>query len=454
MVDIANEQRLMNAGIVVAPPVRDAMADPIDAQDGLYTLLLRGRTCGKQVEERRIVTSIHRAIRPHAQWQELVACFRSQQLRIVVSNTTEAGIRYVDEPFPREKCPASFPAKLTSLLHERFRAVAGDLAMGLIVLPCELIDRNGDQLLAAVLRHAEAWDLSPAFTEWVRDGSYFLNTLVDRIVTGYPHDEAERLVRELGYEDALLDVGEVFHLWVIEGPRQLICELPFHDAKLNVVWTDNLQPYRTQKVRILNGAHTIGAITALPAGIDTVYDMMGDGLFDGFLRKTVFDEILPTVPLRDSEKSEYAEAVFQRFRNPHLRHELLNISLNSMSKWKTRVLPSLLDSLQSTGRLPRGLTFSLAALACFYRGKRAGGARYAVRDDPAVLAFLDNLWANHRTGGTIDNLATSLLAMREFWDVDLNEVPGLARAVTAGIDAILSHGMRRAVATLVNEEPS
>ena len=148
----------------------------------------------------------------------------------------------------------SFPAKVALLLHERFQAVLGDTAKGLIFLPCELIDRNGDQLLAAVLRHAEAWKLAPAFARWVRQGNYFLNTLPDRIVAGYPHEDAERLARELGYEDTLLDVGESFHLWVIEGPRHLVHELPFHEANLNVVWTDDLQPYRERKVRILNGA--------------------------------------------------------------------------------------------------------------------------------------------------------------------------------------------------------
>ncbi|MGO9114740.1 MAG: tagaturonate reductase [Thermoguttaceae bacterium] len=454
MVDIANEKGLMHAGIVVVPPVRDAMADPIEAQDGLYTLVLRGMVNSKGIEERRIVSSIRRVIRPHSQWNELVACFRSRPLRVVISNTTEAGICYVDEPYWPEQCPASFPAKVTSLLYERFQAAEGAAAQGLIFLPCELIDRNGDQLSAAVLQHAEVWKLAPAFSRWVREANYFLNTLVDRIVTGYPYDDAKRLARELGYEDALLDAAESFHLWVIEGPRRLIGELPFHEAKLNVVWTDDLQPYRTRKVRILNGAHTAGALAALPAGIDTVYEMMGDPVFAGFLRKAIFDEILPTVPLDDAEKHEYAEAVFQRFRNQHLRHELLSIALNSVAKWRTRVLPSLLDSLRCTGRLPQALAFSLATLACFYRGERSGGASYPLRDDPAVLAFFDSAWAVHRADGSIDNLTTSLLAARTLWDVDLNQVPGLGAAVAAGIEAILSHGMCPAVAAIVNEEAS
>ncbi len=467
MIDIANEKGLMHAGIVVVPPVRDAMADPIEAQDGLYTVLLRSSVDGKATEERRIVSSIRRAIRPHGQWNELAACFRSPPLRFVISNTTEAGIRYVEEPYRPGECPASFPAKVALLLHERFQAArgagsreqpgaGGEALKGLIFLPCELIDRNGEQLLAAVLRHAEAWKLEPAFARWVRQENYFLNTLVDRIVTRYPHDDAPRLASELGYEDALLDAGEVFHLWVIEGPRKLSGELPLHEAKLNVVWTDDLEPYRTRKVRILNGAHTAGTLCALPAGIDTVFEMMAAPLFAGFLRKAVIDEILPTVPLADlmvpladGEKREYAEAVFQRFGNPHLRHALADIALNSVAKWKTRLLPSLRDSLRGTGRLPRALCFSLAALACFYRGQRGDGTTYRLRDDAAVLAFFESAWAAQRAGGSIGNLTTSLLATRHFWEADLNEVPGLTAAVTAGIEAILAQGICAAVAGII-----
>jgi len=449
MVDIANEQGLMHAGIVVVPPVRDAMADPINTQDGLYTVLLRGMAEAKPTEERRIVTSIRRAIRPHSQWQELLACFRNQPLRFVISNTTEAGIRYVEEPYRAGQCPASFPAKVAALLYERYQAVASDASQGLIFLPCELIDRNGDRLLDTVLRHAEAWNLPSAFAEWVRQGSYFLNTLVDRIVMGYPHEEAERLAGELGYADALMDAGEDFHLWVIEGPWRLASELPFHLAKLNVVWTDNLEPYRTRKIRILNGAHTAGALTAPSAGIATVSEMMVDPLLVDFLRKLVFEEVLPTIQLGETEKNDYAEVVFQRFRNPHLRHELLSISMNGVSKWAARILPSLLDSLRVTGRLPPAMAFSLAALACFYRGHRADGTKYLLRDEPAVLAFFDNGWEKCRKGTSVEALSASLLSMRTFWDADLTEVPGLVTAVATGIEAILTHGMRRAIAAIV-----
>ncbi len=256
MVDIANEKGLLGGSIVVVQPIRQGTVRLLNEQEGLYTLLLRGVQGGQIVESRRIITAVRRAIQPYEQWEELAECFRNPGLRIVVSNTTEAGIVYVDEPYRPGVCPESFPAKAAALLVERFRAIQGDPAKGLIFLPCELIDRNGDALRRCILRHAEAWKLGPEFRRWIDEHNHFLNTLVDRIVSGYPRDDAARLAGELDYEDELLDAGEPFHLWVIEGPARLARELPLDKAGLNVIWTDDLTPYRTRKVRILNGAHT------------------------------------------------------------------------------------------------------------------------------------------------------------------------------------------------------
>ena len=447
MVDVANEKGLLGGSIVVVQSIGKDAARTLNEQDGLYTVLLRGVQNGRVVESRRIVTAVRRAIRPREQWAELAACFRAPGVRFVVSNTTEAGIVYVAEPFRPGACPESFPAKVASLLVERFRAVQGDPAGGLIFLPCELIDRNGDNLRRCVLRHAEAWNLEPEFVHWIAEHNHFLNTLVDRIVSGYPHDDAPRLAGELGYEDALLDVGEPFHLWVIEGPARLAMQWPLDRAGLNVVWTDDLTPYRTRKVRILNGAHTTSALIAVEAGLNTVHDMMLDPVLGVFVRKAVLEEILPGVPLRDREKREYAEAVFERFGNPLLKHDLLSVALNSISKWKTRVLPSLLDFLKTNGRLPAALTFSLAALIHFYRG----GSKHPIHDEPAALDFFEKAWAVHRADRDTCRLATSVLANRRLWDADLTDVPGLAAAVTASLDAVLEHGARDAVSRVLRE---
>jgi tagaturonate reductase len=328
-----------------------------------------------------------------------------------------------------------------------------------VFVPCELIERNGDNLQHMVLRHVEAWGLGREFAEWVRSENYFLNTLVDRIVSGYPREEAAALTESLGYQDALLDAGEVFHLWVIEGPPALAEEFPFHKAGLNVVWTDDLTPYRTRKVRILNGAHTAGVLAAFQAGLDTVREMVDDPLFGRFLQQAVFAEILPGVPLAEEAKTAYAEAVLERFRNPFVRHELLSIALNSVSKWKVRVLPSLLDYLRQRQHLPPVLTFSLAALIHFYRGTAAGGTElrgrrgeteYAIRDAQPVLKCFENAWAAHRADGSTHELVMSLLAEQELWATDLSVVPGLVAAVSGGVSAILEHGAHGAVQALLS----
>ena len=458
MIDEANEKKHFDGSVVVVQPIRRGLAAAINAQDGLYTLIARGVEEGKVVESRRVITSVRRALDPYTQWADLVALFQAPDTRFAISNTTEAGIAYLAEPMVPGVCPETFPAKVAALLYQRFLAFQGNPGRGLIFLPCELIDRNGDNLLKTVLHHADAWGLPSAFIMWVKEANHFLNTLVDRIVPGYPHAEAAKIEGELGYADQLLVTGEHFHLWVIEGPKALEAELPLAKAGLNVIWTSDLSPYRTRKVRVLNGAHSGSSLAAYVAGVDTVRDMMDDPVLGAFVRRLVFDEILPLVKLPEAEKQAYAASVMERFRNPFVRHELMSISLNSVSKWKVRVLPSLLDAQAATGEVPPLLSFSLAALICFYRatlakdgsykGDRRGKA-YAVRDDAPVLEFFAKAWAGVRVSRDWTALATEVLGRADFWGRDLNEVPGLTEAVASSLTRIRVRGMRRAVAAVL-----
>ncbi len=458
MIDEVNARQLFHGNVLVAQPIRHGMAGALNQQDGVYTLLMRGVQNGQVVEARRIITATRRAVNPYEQWSELVAAFRGPHVRFVVSNTTEAGIAYVPEPFSNGVCPESFPAKVTALLYERYAAVHGDARKGLVFLPCELIDRNGDNLRKTVLEHAQNWALPGAFIQWVTGANFFLNTLVDRIVPGYPRAEAETLRSELGYDDKLIVAAEYFHLWVIEGPKHLADELPFTKAGLNVVWTDNLAPYRTRKVRVLNGAHTASVLAAFLAGVDTVRDMVEDPVFGAFIQRAVFDEILPTVALPEAEKRAYADSVLERFRNPFVRHELLSIALNSISKWKVRVLPSLLDYQQAHGALPPALAFSLAALITFYRGTpvtshELEGLRaqtpYPIRDDAKVLAFFAEAWREADMTGNWLELTTTTLGRTDFWGQDLNQVPGLTESVAKNIERLVTEGARAAAAAVL-----
>jgi tagaturonate reductase len=374
---------------------------------------------------------------------------------VAISNTTEAGIAYVEEPRPDNAAPASFPAKVAAFLAERFARLGGTPRSGLIFLPCELIDRNGEQLRACVLRHAVAWGLGEEFARWVTDDNRFLNTLVDRIVPGYPHEESARLAAELGYEDRLITTGEIFHVWVIEGDAGLSAELPFIEAGLNVVWTDDLQPYRTRKVRILNGAHTMLALAAYLGGLDTVREAVEDPVFGPFLRRGVFDEILPVLAFPEAEKRAFAEDVLERLANPFIRHNLLSIALNSVAKYRVRVLPALLEYRAAFDRLPAALTFSLAALLAFYRGTELrdgglaaarGGRPYAAQDDGPVLSAFAEAWRRYGTDRDPGRVVDALLSRREFWDEDLRAVPGLADHVTRDVSDILRLGVRDALA--------
>ncbi len=458
MIDAMNGRGLFGGHVVVVQPIERGTVDVLNAQDGLYTLILRGLQGGQVVEQRQVITAISRGIDPYRDWNGFLAVAEQPELRFAVSNTTEAGIAYVDEQRPSHGCPASFPAKVTAFLYRRFGRFRGDPAKGIVFLPCELIDRNGAQLRACVLRHAAAWNLGPEFTGWVSEHNRFLNTLVDRIVPGYPHEEATALAEQLGYEDRLLAAGEIFHIWVIEGDAQVAKELPLTQAGLNVVWTSDLQPFRTRKVRILNGAHTMMALAAFLAGLDTVRECVEDPVLGPYVRRGVFDEILPLLTLPAQDTRAFADDVMERLANPFIKHNLISIALNSVSKYRVRVLPSLLEYRTAYGRVPPALTFSLAALLAFYRGTEIrdgalagtrGNGPYVVKDDAPVLGAFAEQWSAFDQHRDADALSRAVLARTDFWGEDLSALPDLVEAVSLHLSRILQGGVRQALSALV-----
>jgi altronate hydrolase len=447
MVDGANAAGISRDGVVIVQLTPGGRSAELEAQGGCFTVVSRGLQAGKPVTERRLVTSVQRSIDPYRAFLEYQACAASPELRVVVSNSTEAGIAYLPQPHTPDAAQPTFPAKICAMLHQRFQRLGP--GGGLVFLPCELIERNGSALRDCVLRHAADWKLGPAFARWVEEANTFCNTLVDRIVPGYPAAEAAALWAELGYEDRLLTVAEHFHLWVIEGPAGVADALPLARAGYQVIHTADVQPYRNRKVLVLNGAHTAGSLAAFHAGVDTVEQMLADPVTGRFVRRAVREEILPALAMDDAEKSAFADAVLERFQNPFIRHELLAISLNSVSKWKVRVLPSLEAGLVRTGALPPALTFSLAALLHFYRGEagpdgvrtgRRGDTRYPIRDEPAVLkAFAE------AQGLPAAAYAGRILSDAALWGKDLSAVPGLLQQVLQALEAIDARGVRAAL---------
>ncbi len=356
MLQKVNETTDFNGNVVVVQPIEKGMCDMLTEQNGLYTHIIRG----KEGVDKTVVDVISRCVKPYENFEEYLALAENPDFRFIFSNTTEAGIVFQDTDQPTDMPPASFPAKLTLLLKRRF-----DLGLrGFILIPCELIDRNGDNLKKAVLSYAKLWGYGEAFAAWVEKENVFCNTLVDRINTGYPKDENI----DLGYEDNLVNTSEYFHLFVIETDYDIEAELPFGKADLNVIVTpDKLELYRTRKVRILNGAHTSLVPHALLSGFDTVKSCTDDDKMRAHLYKCVFDEILPTLDLPKDELKAYAEDVLTRFANPYIKHYLSAISLNSISKFCVRVLPSIKEYKNRFGKYPPQLMFSFKRLIEFYQ---------------------------------------------------------------------------------------
>lgn len=450
MLQVMNQQDLFHGRAVVIKPRPSRHPVPAwNEQDCRYTLITRGVKEGTIVNQHEIIDSISRYIGCYENYEEYLACAANPDLLLVVSNTTEAGIVYVPEDQPDDAPPSSFPAKLAVFLHARWQAFNGDPHRGLIIMPCELIEKNGTLLRSIILQYARQWQYETDCIHWIEEHCIFLNTLVDRIVSGYPAGEEEALARELGYRDALMCVVEPYHLLAIEGP-DLSERLPFQEAGLNVVWTRDLSSYRTRKVRILNGAHTMTALAAYLAGLDTVDAFMKDPQFLRYVQKGLRLEIIPTISMPVQELYAYADSVLERFSNPFLQHRLLSIALNSVSKWKTRVLPSLLDQYAMHGQASSVLCFSLAALMAFYRctkdddhyyGQIPGSTtRYSLQDAPEVLSYFEKAFTL-----PLEEAVRSILSNTDFWGRDLTALPGLTQSVIRDLNAILHMGVRKAL---------
>ena len=424
MIDRLNKEADFDGGVVVVQPLAQGLIPMINEQDGLYTLYLRGLQDGQKVEETRVVDCITRGINPFENTDEFFECASNPELRYIISNTTEAGIEYKPNQNPDDFAGLTFPGRLTLFMKRRF----DNKLPGFLLLPCELIDKNGDELKACVLKYAKDFGYGDDFIKWVEEENYFTNTLVDRIVTGYPRDTASEMEKEYGYLDNIIATAEIFHLWVIQGDKKYAEELPFDKIGLNVLWTDDVTPYKKRKVRILNGAHTMMVLAAHLAGLETVKEAMDDELVFNFMKTGVFDEIIPTLDLPKDELIQFANDVIERFQNPFIKHYLLSIALNSVSKYQVRVLPSVLEYIKENNKEPKCLVFSLAALIAFYRTD-------AANDNPDVMEFMKT--------ASVDDI----LSKEEYWGTDLSM---LKDSINGYLKSIEEKGIRAAMEEVVN----
>jgi tagaturonate reductase len=439
IVDVLNEKAEFNGAIDIITSVTPGTAEQINEQDGLYYLVTQGTVNGKQVSETRLITSVNRAINPAKDFNEFVRCGQNPDLRFIISNTTEAGIAFDESDISTQTLPKSFPGKLTLLLYERYKFYNGSLDKTIIVLPCELIENNADKLKEIVLRYASHWKLDAAFIDWINHNT-FCNTLVDRIVPGFPKETITKVQDETGYDDKLTVAAEPFYFWAIEGPSSVQKEFPTDIAKLsNVIFTNDIAPYRLRKVRILNGAHTALTPVAYLRGIRTVKEAMDDSYVSEFIRETISGEIIPTLPLSPNELVEFANAVSDRFKNPFIKHQLISISLNSISKFKVRVLPTLVDYLAIKKRLPDHLVSSFAALICFYKGEW-NGAQIPLNDSPEVLAVIKRAWDQD----SIDETVSIILSDKLLWDADLTKIDGLLASTILKVHELKTSSLTKA----------
>ncbi|MEZ4810709.1 MAG: tagaturonate reductase [Allomuricauda sp.] len=428
-----NEHANFNAGVAIVQPIEQGMVGMLQKQDGLYHHIIKGTLNGKVIEGKKLISCIERLVDPFEELDAFLELATIDTLALVISNTTEAGIEFDEnDRIPDKGLAKTFPGKLTQFLFKRFEHFNGDISKGLGIIPCELIDRNGDQLKATVLEYSNLWNLPTEFIKWIQSANHFGNTLVDRIVPGFPKDNIHEIQHDLGYRDNLVVVSEAYYLWVIEGSRKLRELFPADQYGLNVKYVADQTPYRVQKVRILNGSHTCMVAIGLLQGLKTIRETIMDDTVGPYVQQMMFEEIIPTIDLPSEEVGQFAKDVIERFENPFIRHELADISLNSISKFKVRVLPSIEDYTAQKDRPPSKLCTAFAALIKLYTSS-LDGEIIELRDSGEVIDFFRSLTNKGYNG---EQLVKAVLSNKAFWGKDISENQQILAQVTQSLERI------------------
>ncbi len=427
-----NNQGLYQGNVTIVQPLPQGLGDMLEEQDNLYTVILQGLLDGKVIDSSEVITVIDQVINPYQQWETFLTLAENDELEFIFSNTTEAGIHYLEKDQLQDSPPESFPGKLTAFLYRRFTTHKA----GLTIIPCELIDRNGEKLKEIILRYAKKWALGEAFIKWLDQENVFCCSLVDRIVPGYPRESAAAFNERHGYEDQLMVKAEPFMLWVIEGPETVKAKLPLVEAGLNVIFTEDMTPYRERKVHLLNGPHTAMVPVARLAGLETVEEVMKDPLFSTYIDRLFATELIPMLALPEGELIVYAEQIKERFLNPFANHKLEAISLNSVAKFTTRLLPVFRRYVNEKKQLPPRLSLSLASLFLMYRNDQV-----TIHDDPEIIARFEAAWSQPST-------VTTLLKDESLLGTDLSNVVGLTEAIETLIAKIDAADIRQVVSEM------
>lgn len=438
MIDKANKTGAMNAGVVVVQPLEEGMVRMLEEQDNLYHVYLEGIKDKQIVKEVGLVECIQSAINPYSQYDEYLRYTLSAELEIVISNTTEAGIKYHDDEDVFAAPAKSFPGKVTAMLYKRFKHFGGDYKKGLTFICCELIENNATTLREYVLKHAERCKLGADFVDWVNVSCKFCDTLVDRIVPGFPKETIAEIKEELGFDDNLVVKGEYFHVWAIAGDSSVQNQLPLNKAGLNVLFMDDIKSFRDKKVRVLNGSHTALVPVGLQLGYKTVKEAFDDRMVEDFIGKMVAKEVLPVIDEDQDELAKFSDKIIERFYNPSIKHYLETISLNSLSKWETRNFPTLLDNSVKRGHFASLTAFSLASLLVLYSGKSS--IDFTPNDTAECVKIIQESWCED-----ISTSVAKILSNKVIWKEDLSQINGLTDKVAEYASLIISNGMRNAL---------
>ena len=448
-----NQETDFNAGVVIVKPTKRGDYQELREQDGLFSVQLEGLENGQFVQKLEIVDCVQNVIHPYTQWAAYLELAKNPEIRFIISNTTEAGIKFNAEDSLSDTPPHEFPAKLTLWLFERFKHFQGALDKGCILLPCELIEANGDTLKSVILQYADHWKIDTDFHKWVNESCTFYNTLVDRIVSGYPKDKIKTIELELGFEDQLAVSGELYLNWLIEGPEILKKEFPFEQTDLNIKLVEDLDPHRNLKVRVLNGAHTAMVPVGYLIGHRLVKEIMGDETATQFISDLLQEEVSTTVPFSKVEVDKFIADVLDRFRNPALEHQLLSIALNSSTKFCTRLLPTLKDYLIENSTLPKRIVLAFAALIRFYKGTDLEGRTIPLKDNQVILKAFSEAWTAFEEKPSYSALTKQILGDTTIWQEDLNQLNGLTELTATYLENMEQNGLPSLLVELLNNQP-
>ncbi len=434
-----NDKGAINSNVVVVQPMPFGRVEELRKQDGLYTICLEGLIDGEKVKTRQIIDLLGDFINPFTQYEEYLKYAESEDLQVIISNTTEAGIAFDETDTDFTVCPKSFPGKLLSLLHARYLHFNGDFEKGLCIIPCELIDNNGTELKKILLKLSATVYNDKKFDEWLTSANHYTDTLVDRIVPGFPKDTVSEIYEETGFIDNNVVKAEAFHLWVLKEEPTIQKVLPADKTGLNVLFVPDIKPYKERKVKLLNGAHTGMVPVAYMCGIDTVRESVTDPDVKRFVQKLMFETIAPTVKLPEAESKKFGGSVLERFENPYIRHELMSIALNSTTKFRTRLLGTYADYIEKFNKVPETILFSFSAMTVFYKGKR-GEEDIKLSDNPEFLEFWKQVWQN--TDYT--SIAKAALSREDIWQIKLDGEENV-KLVARYIEDMCVNGMRTAL---------